>query len=171
MCVLSVSKNIIYLLSSSILIGYWCTTVFDFVSLVWHFTYFWDFIFLNICTRIAMPFACGFLHVLPRILRRLPEIIIRWKVFDERARHFFKVTTTSEEKSVTESTDDTEKPRNLISDSDSEENEEEMEDKQEKKETLEEKIDRLASESSDEDEDFDVSNRDVTYWWDIQISR
>jgi len=68
---------------------------------------------------------------------------------------FFKPTTTSEEKSATESTD-AEKQGNLTSCSESEEGEE-----NEEEETLKEKIDRLALESSDEDEDFDVSNRDA----------
>lgn len=65
----------------------------------------------------------------------------------------FKATSTSEEKSGTESTDATEKRENLINYSDSEEDEEDNE-------TLQEKIERLALESSDGDEDF-VSNRDV----------
>ncbi|XP_070172000.1 clumping factor A isoform X3 [Polyergus mexicanus] len=69
-----------------------------------------------------------------------------------------KATTTSEEKSVTESTDNTEKQRNLISHSESEE----MNDKDEDEETLEEKINRLALESSDEDEDFDPANCTVS---------
>ncbi|XP_011687604.1 PREDICTED: rRNA biogenesis protein rrp36 isoform X3 [Wasmannia auropunctata] len=56
-----------------------------------------------------------------------------------------KVTTTSEEKSVTESMDSTEK----LKDSSSESEEEE------KEETLDEKIDRLALDSSEGDEDFD----------------
>ncbi|XP_011687603.1 PREDICTED: acidic repeat-containing protein isoform X2 [Wasmannia auropunctata] len=55
------------------------------------------------------------------------------------------VTTTSEEKSVTESMDSTEK----LKDSSSESEEEE------KEETLDEKIDRLALDSSEGDEDFD----------------
>ncbi|XP_070171991.1 uncharacterized protein [Polyergus mexicanus] len=74
-------------------------------------------------------------------------------VFDSDA-----ATTTSEEKSVTESTDNTEKQRNLISHSESEE----MNDKDEDEETLEEKINRLALESSDEDEDFDPANCTVS---------
>ncbi|KAL6428874.1 hypothetical protein ACFW04_008009 [Cataglyphis niger] len=65
-----------------------------------------------------------------------------------------KATSTSEEKSVTESTDNTEKQRNLINHSESEEDEDE--------ETLEEKIDRLALESSDEDEDFDPADCTVS---------
>ncbi|KAL6428872.1 hypothetical protein ACFW04_008009 [Cataglyphis niger] len=70
-------------------------------------------------------------------------------VFDSDA-----ATSTSEEKSVTESTDNTEKQRNLINHSESEEDEDE--------ETLEEKIDRLALESSDEDEDFDPADCTVS---------
>lgn len=105
-----------------------------------------------------MSFVCGFLHVLPKIscedYRRLS--------FDEITKRFFKATITSEEKSVTESTDNTEKQRNLISHSESEGNEE-INDEDEDEETLEEKINRLALESSDEDEDFDVSNRDITH--------
>ncbi|XP_011687605.1 PREDICTED: uncharacterized protein LOC105449867 isoform X4 [Wasmannia auropunctata] len=58
------------------------------------------------------------------------------------------VTTTSEEKSVTESMDSTEK----LKDSSSESEEEE------KEETLDEKIDRLALDSSEGDEDFDRSS-------------
>lgn len=62
-------------------------------------------------------------------------------------------TTTSEEKSATESTDATEKQENMTSCSESEEDE-----KNEEEETLKEKIDRLALESSDEDEDFDPAD-------------
>lgn len=62
-------------------------------------------------------------------------------------------TTTSEEKSATESTDATEKQGNLTSSSESEEDEE-----NEEEETLKEKIDRFALESSDEDEDFDPAD-------------
>lgn len=54
---------------------------------------------------------------------------------------------------MTESTDAAEKQENLTSESEDEENEEE--------ETLKEKIDRLALENSDEDENFDVSNRGI----------
>ncbi|GAB1859547.1 hypothetical protein CAJAP_00626 [Camponotus japonicus] len=61
-------------------------------------------------------------------------------------------TTTSEEKSATESTN-AEKQGNLTSCSESEEGEE-----NEEEETLKEKIDRLALESSDEDEDFDPAD-------------
>lgn len=67
---------------------------------------------------------------------------------------------------MTESTDNTEKQRNLINHSEPEEDEEmndDDEDEDEDEETLEEKIDRLALESSDEDEDFDVSNRNITH--------
>lgn len=38
-----------------------CTAVFNFIFLGWHFIYVLDFIFLNICTRIAIFFACEFL--------------------------------------------------------------------------------------------------------------
>ncbi|XP_050455986.1 uncharacterized protein LOC126853900 isoform X4 [Cataglyphis hispanica] len=72
-----------------------------------------------------------------------------------------KATSTSEEKSVTESTDNTEKQRNLINHSESEEDEE-LNDEDEDEETLEEKIDRLALESSDEDEDFDPADCTVS---------
>ncbi|XP_011256743.2 transcription initiation factor TFIID subunit 11 isoform X1 [Camponotus floridanus] len=64
-------------------------------------------------------------------------------------------TTTSEEKSATESTDATEKQENLTSCSESSSSEDE---KNEEEETLKEKIDRLALESSDEDEDFDPAD-------------
>ncbi|XP_072764955.1 uncharacterized protein [Anoplolepis gracilipes] len=70
-------------------------------------------------------------------------------------------TTTSEEKSGTESTDATEKQGNLISYSESEEDEKEMKNDEEE-ETLKEKIDRLALETSDEDEDFDPANCSVS---------
>ncbi|XP_072764956.1 uncharacterized protein [Anoplolepis gracilipes] len=72
-----------------------------------------------------------------------------------------KATTTSEEKSGTESTDATEKQGNLISYSESEEDEKEMKNDEEE-ETLKEKIDRLALETSDEDEDFDPANCSVS---------
>ncbi|XP_029677430.1 uncharacterized protein LOC115244149 isoform X1 [Formica exsecta] len=77
-------------------------------------------------------------------------------IFDSDA-----ATITSEEKSVTESTDNTEKQRNLINHSESEENEE-INDEDKDEETLEEKINRLALESSDEDEDFDPANCTVS---------
>lgn len=98
----------------------------------------------------TMSFACGCLHVLSKLSWE-----DYWRVFNETTRRFFK-PTTSEEKSATESTDTMEKQENLTSCSESEEDE-----KNEEEETLKEKIDRLALESSDEDEDFDVSNRDA----------
>lgn len=69
---------------------------------------------------------------------------------------FFKVTT-SEERSVTESTDSTAKLKHATSESEKEEK------KKEKKETLNEKIDRLALECSEDDEDFDVSDQSVIF--------
>lgn len=99
----------------------------------------------------TMSFACGCLHA----LSKLSWEDYRRVLFNETTRRFFKpTTTTSEEKSATESTDATEKQENMTSCSESEEDE-----KNEEEETLKEKIDRLALESSDEDEDFDVSNR------------
>lgn len=72
------------------------------------------------------------------------------KIFDKTRKYFFKVTT-SEDRSVTESTDSTAKLKHATSES-------EKEEKKKKKETLNEKIDRLALECSEDDEDFDVSD-------------
>lgn len=72
------------------------------------------------------------------------------KIFDKTTKYFFKVTT-SEDRSVTESTDSTAKLKHATSES-------EKEEKKKKKETLNEKIDRLALECSEDDEDFDVSD-------------
>lgn len=74
------------------------------------------------------------------------------KIFDKTTKYFFKVTT-SEERSVTESTDSTAKLKHATSESE----------KEEKKETLNEKIDRLALECSEDDEDFDVSDQSVIF--------
>lgn len=64
-------------------------------------------------------------------------------------KHLFKTTTISEERSVMESTDSTTKLQDSTNESEEEEEEE----------TLNEKIDRLALETSGDDEDFDVSDR------------
>lgn len=92
-----------------------------------------------------------------RLLRfkNYPYYVKTDKIFDKTTKYFFKVTT-SEERSVTESTDSTAKLKRATSES-------EKEKKEEKKETLNEKIDRLALECSEDDEDFDVSDQSVIF--------
>lgn len=68
-------------------------------------------------------------------------------------RCFFKVTTISEENSVTESADSPAKLKDSASESEEENN----------RETLNERIDRLALADSEDDEDFDVSDQ-VSYF-------
>lgn len=93
-----------------------------------------------------------------RLLRfkNYPYYVKTDKIFDKTTKYFFKVTT-SEERSVTESTDSTAKLKHATSESEKEEK------KKEKKETLNEKIDRLALECSEDDEDFDVSDQSVIF--------
>lgn len=95
-----------------------------------------------------------------RLLRfkNYPYYVKTDKIFDKTTKYFFKVTT-SEERSVTESTDSTAKLKHATSESEKEEKKE----KKEKKETLNEKIDRLALECSEDDEDFDVSDQSVIF--------
>lgn len=86
------------------------------------------------------------------LFQELSALIKSNKIIDKTMKHFFKATTTSEEKSVTES------------DSAAKLNDSACESEEEKKnETLNEKIDRLASENSENDEDFDVSDQ-VSYF-------
>lgn len=86
-----------------------------------------------------------------RLLRfkNYPYYVKTDKIFDKTTKYFFKVTT-SEERPVTESTDSTAKLKHATSE-------------EEKKETLNEKIDRLALECSEDDEDFDVSDQSVIF--------
>lgn len=93
---------------------------------------------------------CEFKYVRDYSISRIIFVILKlMKYLIEQWNIFFKVTTTSEEKSVTESMDSTVKSKDSASESEEEE----------KEETLREKIDRLALENSENDEDFDVSNQ------------
>lgn len=62
-----------------------------------------------------------------------------------------------------ESTDSTAKLKHATSESEKEEKK-----KEKKKETLNEKIDRLALECSEDDEDFDVSDQSVIFLFDTR---